>query len=53
MVKFKEADTRLFRNLYVCKKCKSVVRAPAMKVLAKEIKCRKCGSRTLRPKRKK
>lgn len=53
MVKFPEAEARLFRNIYVCKKCKGVVRAPAMKVLAKEVKCRKCGSRVLRPKRKK
>lgn len=53
MVKFPEAEARLFRNIYVCKKCKSIIRAPAMKVLAKEVKCRKCGSRALRPKRKK
>ena len=53
MTKFPEAEARLFKNVFVCKKCKSVVRAPAMKVLAKEVKCRKCGSRALRVKRKK
>ena len=53
MVKFPEAEARLFRGLYVCRKCKSTVRAPAMKVLAKQVKCRKCGSTALRVKRKK
>jgi ribosomal protein L40E len=53
MSKFPEAEARLFKNLYVCKKCKSTIRAPAMKVLAHEVKCRKCGSTALRVKRKK
>ncbi|MBS1266618.1 MAG: 50S ribosomal protein L40e [Candidatus Woesearchaeota archaeon] len=53
MVQFKEAEKRLFKNKYVCKKCKSVRRAPVMKVLAGQIKCRKCGSKALRVKRKK
>jgi ribosomal protein L40E len=53
MVKFEEADLRLFKGVYVCRKCKSKLRAPPMKVLAKQIKCRKCGSTALRVKRKK
>ena len=53
MVKFHEADLRLFKGIYVCRKCKSTIRAPAMKVLAKQVKCRKCGSTALRIKRKK
>ncbi len=53
MVKFPEADMRLFRNKFVCRKCKSVVKATNMKVLAGKIYCRKCRSRALRPKRKK
>jgi len=53
MVQFKEANARLFQNKYVCKKCKSVRRAPFMKVLAGLIKCRKCNSKYLRVKRKK
>ncbi len=53
MAKFDEAEKRLFKNRFVCKKCKTVIRAPVMKVLAKKVKCRKCGSKDLRTKRKK
>ncbi|PIY60007.1 50S ribosomal protein L40e [Candidatus Woesearchaeota archaeon CG_4_10_14_0_8_um_filter_47_5] len=50
---FEEAMNRYFRNVFVCKKCKSKIRATNMKVIAGEVKCRKCGMRYLRPKRKK
>jgi ribosomal protein L40E len=53
MVKFEEANARYFRNIFVCRTCKSKVRAPNLKVLAGKISCRKCKSKALRPKRKK
>ncbi len=53
MAKFQEAEARLFRNIFVCKKCKSKIRTSMMKVLAGKISCRKCGSKALRPIRKK
>jgi len=53
MVKFPEAEARLFKNKFACKSCKAVVRAPNLKVLAGKIKCRKCSSKALRPLRKK
>jgi len=53
MAKIPEADARLFRNIFICKKCKSKIRASSMKVTQGAIKCRKCGSRALRPIRKK
>lgn len=53
MVKFDEAAARLFKNIFVCRKCKNKIRAPSMKVSAGLVKCRKCGSRQLRTKRKK
>ncbi|MBT3406303.1 50S ribosomal protein L40e [Candidatus Woesearchaeota archaeon] len=53
MAKFPEADARLFKNIFVCKVCKSKVRAPNLKVLAGKIKCRKCSSKALRTVRKK
>lgn len=53
MAKFPEADARLFKNIFVCKKCKNKVRAPNLKVLAGKISCRKCSNKTLKPKRKK
>jgi len=53
MVKFAEADARLFKNKFVCRSCKSTTKATNMKVLAKKVKCRKCNSKALRPLRKK
>ena len=53
MVKFQEAEARLFRNMFVCRKCKSKIRAPNMKVIQGKISCRKCGSSQLKPVRKK
>jgi len=53
MAKFKEAEARMFRNIYVCKKCKTKVRANPMKVLAGKVSCRRCKSKALRAIRKK
>ncbi|MEM4268128.1 MAG: 50S ribosomal protein L40e [Candidatus Woesearchaeota archaeon] len=53
MVKFPEAEARLIRNKFACRVCKSVVRAPNMKVLAGKVRCRKCKSTALRPLRRK
>ena len=53
MAKFEEAEARLFKNIFVCKKCKSKIRAPSLKVFASKVACRKCGSKSLRTVRKK
>jgi len=53
MAKFEEAAVRKFRNVFVCRRCKSKIRAPNLKVLAGKISCRKCSSTALKPKRKK
>lgn len=53
MAKFPEAENRLYKNVFVCKRCKSKVRAPNLKVIAGKIKCRGCSSRALRKVRKK
>ena len=53
MAKIPEAEKRLFRNIFVCRKCKSKIRASPMKVSQKKISCRKCGSKQLKPVRKK
>jgi len=53
MVKFPEAEARLFKHVFVCKNCKTKRRAPIMKVLQGKIKCRKCNGKALRPVRKK
>ncbi|MBI5389150.1 50S ribosomal protein L40e [Candidatus Woesearchaeota archaeon] len=53
MTKIPEAEARLFRNKFVCRNCKTTVRAPNLKVLAGKIKCPKCNGKVLRPVRKK
>ena len=53
MVKFPEADARLFKRVFVCRNCKSKVKADNMLVMSKKVSCRKCGSKALRPVRKK
>ncbi|MCX6710314.1 MAG: 50S ribosomal protein L40e [Candidatus Woesearchaeota archaeon] len=52
-MKFPEAEARLFKNVFVCRKCKTKRRAPNMKVIAGKISCRRCGSKALKPIRKK
>ena len=47
-----EAVQRLYHRVFVCKVCKSKIRADPAKVRAGKVKCRKCGSRDLRPKRR-
>jgi len=53
MVTFPEAQERLYKNIFVCRKCKSKIRAPTIKVIKGIINCRKCKSKALRPIRKK
>ena len=51
--KIPEAEARLMNNVFVCKDCKSKIKATSMRVLSGEVKCRKCKGRHLRPVRKK
>ncbi|MEK6868171.1 MAG: 50S ribosomal protein L40e [Nanoarchaeota archaeon] len=53
MVRFPEAEARLFKNKFVCRNCKTTIRATNMKILAGKVSCRKCNSKVLRPKKKK
>jgi len=53
MVKFPEAQARRFKNIFVCRRCKTKIKSESMKVIAGEIKCRKCKSKVLRPIKKK
>ncbi len=53
MVKFPEAEARLIRGVFVCRSCKTKIRASPMKVHQEKVSCRKCGSKALRPVRKK
>jgi formylmethanofuran dehydrogenase subunit E len=53
MTKFPEAEARRFHNIFVCKVCKSKIRAPNMKVIEGRISCRKCANKKLRTVKKK
>lgn len=48
MALFPEAEARLFRNVWVCMRCNAKLRSG----IGKPSKCRKCGSKKLRLKRK-
>ncbi len=47
------AQARLFKNIFVCKNCKSKIRADQRKILEKKVRCRKCLGKNFRPIRKK
>ena len=53
MVRFPEAEIRMFRNVFVCRRCKHKLKANNMKIIQGLIKCRNCGSRVLRPVKRK
>ena len=48
MVKFPEAQARLFGNVYVCRSCKSKIRSNPQKINLKKQKCRNCGKKVFR-----
>lgn len=53
MAKIKEAQNRLFKNVFVCKKCKSKIRSEARKIIEGKVRCRKCKGSAFRPLKKK
>ena len=53
MAKFPEAEARMFKNIFICRKCKAKIRAPSMKVRLGKVSCRKCNSKALRTIKKK
>tara|TARA_Y100000310_G_C20398117_1_gene676096 strand:- start:439 stop:600 length:162 start_codon:yes stop_codon:yes gene_type:complete len=53
MAKLPEAEARLFKRIFICKNCKSKIKADSLKVIAERIKCRSCGRKALRPIKKK
>jgi formylmethanofuran dehydrogenase subunit E len=52
MVKFEEAQARLFKNVFVCKRCKSKQKSTMQRVLQGKIICKKCGGKAFRTLRK-
>ena len=48
MATFPEAEARLFKNMYVCRKCERKFRTTVNKVLAGKASCR-CKHKGVRP----
>jgi len=53
MAKIQEATNRLFKNVFVCKKCQTKTRANPIRILEGKVTCRKCKKRVFRPIKKK
>ncbi len=53
MAKIPEAQNRIFKNIFDCKKCQTKVRSDPQKILKGKVKCRKCKKNAFRPLRKK
>lgn len=47
------AQTRLFKNVFVCKNCNAKMRADPKKIADGTIRCRKCKKRAFKTIRKK
>ena len=51
--KIPAAQKRMFQNVFICKDCNKKIRTQAMRVVSRKVRCPRCGSRSLRPIRKK
>jgi len=49
---FPETLARLYNRVYVCRVCKTKMKAEPSRVRAGKVKCKKCGSPALRPKKR-
>lgn len=53
MAKIEAAHSRLFKEVFVCRRCGSKLKASSRKISERKVRCRKCKSLALRPKSKK
>jgi len=49
MAKFEATIGRLFKRIFVCKKCKTKIRTDIARVLTGKVKCRRCNAKAFRP----
>ena len=47
--KIPAAQARLFKNVFVCKSCGQKMKADPLKIINKNIKCRRCQKKNFRP----
>lgn len=48
MAKFDATVGRLYRRIFVCKKCKTKVRTDISRIIAGAVKCRTCQGKAFR-----
>jgi len=53
MGKIEAAHARIFKNVFVCRRCGSKIKTRSRKIAEGKARCRKCKSLALRPKSKK
>jgi len=51
--KIPEAMNRMFKNIFICKSCKSRVRADPRRIMSSKVRCRKCKKKSFRAVKKK
>jgi len=47
------AQKRMFENVFICKNCNKKIRTQAVRVIARKVKCPRCGKRSFRPVKRK
>lgn len=52
-VKIEAAQTRLFKGIFVCRKCGSKIKGQARKISEGKIRCRKCKGNIFKAKSRK
>ena len=52
MVKLAVAHNRMFKNIFLCKKCGTKMRVDAKKILEGKIRCRRCNRKAFRAMKK-
>ncbi len=50
--KIAEAEARLFHRKWICRKCKTVMKADISKIRSGKLICRKCQGKDFKPKKK-
>lgn len=53
MAKIQAAHNRMYKNVFICKNCKSKIRAEPKKILEGKVRCRKCGRKAFRTAKRK
>ena len=53
MAKIAEAQNRMFKNIFVCKKCQTKIRSDPQKIKNGKVKCRNCKGTAFRTLKKK